>query len=186
MYTPYATSPKEQTGDVITFTQFEERYLLNETRNYTESSDESDSESIMMSEQDMENIDEKEKFDDDLISTEMLHDIRDGNQTYPNIDKREAHLKIRDHIKQYKSQWKGALRATHNMGKCLHKVFRTIVSEILQELNNFGESGSEVSHFIPEPRNFDEVTKLSGNIRRPWLKDTLKEIKNFINNQCPT
>ena len=41
-----------------------------------------------MSEQDMENLDEKEKFDDDLISTETLHDICDGNQTHPNIDKR--------------------------------------------------------------------------------------------------
>ena len=51
----------------------------------------------------MENIDEKEKFDDDLISTETLHDIRDGNQTHPDIDKREARLKILDHIKQNKS-----------------------------------------------------------------------------------
>ena len=34
-YTPYATSSKEQTGDVITFTQFEEGNLLNETRNDT-------------------------------------------------------------------------------------------------------------------------------------------------------
>ena len=47
----------------------------------------------------MENIDEKEKFDDDHISTETLHDICDGNQTHPNIDKREARLKIRDQIK---------------------------------------------------------------------------------------
>ena len=87
-YTPYATSSKEQNGDVITFTQFEEGNLLTETRNNTESGDKSDSESIMMSKQDMENIDEKEKFDDDLISTKTLHDIRDGNQTHPNIDKR--------------------------------------------------------------------------------------------------
>ena len=48
---------------------------------------------------------------------------------------------------------------------------------------NFGESGSEVSHFIPEPRNFSEVTKLSENIRKLWLKATLKEINNLINNQ---
>ena len=70
----------------------------------------------MMSEKDMENLDEKEKFVDDLISTEMLHDICDGNQTHPKIDKREARLAIRDHIKQNKSQWKGELRATHKMG----------------------------------------------------------------------
>ena len=41
----------------------------------------------MISEKDMENLDETEKFDDDLISTETLHDICDGNQTHPKIDK---------------------------------------------------------------------------------------------------
>ena len=35
-YTPYSTSSKEQTGDVITFAQFEEGNLLSETRNDTE------------------------------------------------------------------------------------------------------------------------------------------------------
>ena len=94
-----------------------------------------------------------------------------------------ARLEIRDRIKQKKLQRKVALRATHKIGKGLHRVFITIVSEISQELTNFGESGSEVSHFIPEPRNFSEVTKLAENIRKPCLKDTLKEIKNFINNQ---
>ena len=46
-----------------------------------------------------------------------------------------------------------------------------------------GESGSEVSHFIPEPINFSEVKKLSEHIKKPWLKATLKEINNLINNQ---
>ena len=73
----------------------------------------------MMSEQDMETLDEKGEFNDDIISTETLHDIRDVNQTHPNIDKREARLKIRDRIKQKKLQRKGALRATHKMGKVL-------------------------------------------------------------------
>ena len=85
----------------------------------------------------MENVDEIEKFDDDLISTETLHDIRDGNQTHPKIDKREAHMEICDRIKQNKLQCKEALRATHKMGKGSHKVFSTIVSEILQELTNW-------------------------------------------------
>ena len=58
-YTPYATSSKEKTGNVIRFAQFEEGNLICETRNDTESGDESDSESIMMSEKDMENLDEK-------------------------------------------------------------------------------------------------------------------------------
>ena len=51
-------------------------------------------------------------------------------------------MAICDRFKQNKSEWKGALRATHNMGKGLHRVFSTIVSEILQELTNFGETGS--------------------------------------------
>ena len=82
-YTPYATSSKEQTGDVITFAQFEEGNLLNATRNDTESGDESDSKSIMMSKRDMENLGKTEKFDEGLISTEMLQDIRDGNHNHP-------------------------------------------------------------------------------------------------------
>ena len=69
------------------------------------------------------------------------------------------------------------------MGKGLHKLFSTVVKDISQELTALGESGSEVSHFIPEPRNFSEVTKLSENMRKPWLKATLKEIKNLINNK---
>ena len=83
----------------------------------------------------------------------MLEDICDGNQTHPSIDKREARIAIRDCIKQNKSEWKGALRSSHKMGKVLHKVFSTIVKEISQESTNFGESGSEDSHFIPEPRS---------------------------------
>ena len=45
------------------------------------------------------------------------------------------------------------------MGKGLYKVFKTVVKYILQYLPPFGESGSEVSHFIPEPRNIAEVKK---------------------------
>ena len=60
------------------------------------------------------------------------------------------------------------------MGKVLHKVFSTVVKEILQKLTPLGESGSEVSRFIPEPRIFAEVKKLSENINKPWLKATLK------------
>ena len=70
------------------------------------------------------------------------------------------------------------------MGKGLHKVFRTVVKDILQKLTPLGEYGSEVSHFIPERINFDEATKLSENIKKHWLKATLKEIKNIINNQA--
>ena len=44
------------------------------------------------------------------------------------------------------------------MGKVLHKVFQTVAKEISQDLP-LGESGSEMSHFIPETRNFSEVKK---------------------------
>ena len=54
MYTPYDMSFKKQTGDVITFALFEEGGILTETRNDTEISDEPDSKSLMMNEQDME------------------------------------------------------------------------------------------------------------------------------------
>ena len=76
----------------------------------------------------------------------------------------------------------GSVKSYAQDGKRFTQSFRTIISEILQELSNFGETGSEVSHFIPEPRNFAEVTRLAENIRKPWLKATLKEIKNLVNN----
>ena len=103
-YTPYATSLKEQTGDLITFAQFEEGNILTETSNDAESGDESDNESIMMSKQDMENLDSGDESDHDLISTEMLEDIRDGSQTHPNVNIREARYKISDRIKQRQSE----------------------------------------------------------------------------------
>ena len=105
-YTPYATSPKEKNGDVITFTQFEEGNILTETRNDAESGDKPNNGSIMMSEQDMENIDSGDESDHDLISTEILEDISDGSQNHPNVNRREARYKIRDCIRQRKLEWK--------------------------------------------------------------------------------
>ena len=55
------------------------------------------------------------------------------------------------------------------MGKGLHKVFKTVVKDTSQYLPPVGESGSEVSHFNPEPRIFDEVTKLSYDKKKPWI-----------------
>ena len=43
-YTPYGTSLKEQTDDVITFAQFEEGKILTKAHNDAESCDESDNE----------------------------------------------------------------------------------------------------------------------------------------------
>ena len=70
------------------FAQFKQGNILPETGNDEERGDESDNESIMMSEQDMENINSGDESDHDLISTEMLEDICDGSQTHPNINKR--------------------------------------------------------------------------------------------------
>ena len=90
------------------FAQFEEGYILTETRNDTESGDESDSESLMMNEQYMENLDSNEKSNDDHISTETLHDIRDGSQTHPKFDKRQAHRKYV--VVLSKGNWNGKER----------------------------------------------------------------------------
>ena len=80
-----------------------------------------------MSEQDMDVINSGDESDHDLVSTEMLEDIRDGIQTYPNVNRREARYNIRDHIRQRQSERKVALKYTLSMGKGLHKVFSTVV-----------------------------------------------------------
>ena len=87
-YIPYATPSKEQTGDVITFAQFEEGDILTETRYDAESGDESNNELVMMSEQDMNYINSGDESNHNLISTEMLEDIRDGSRTHLNVDRR--------------------------------------------------------------------------------------------------
>ena len=137
-YTPYATSSKEQTGDVITFAKFEEGNILSETRNDAESCDESDNEPVMVSKQDMENINSGDESDHDLISTEMLKDIRGGSQTHLNVHRREACYKMRDSIRQRKLEWKGSLKSTRSMGKNLHKVFSTVVKDIFARIDSFG------------------------------------------------
>ena len=113
-------------------------------------------------------MDYDDESDHDLIYTEMLEDICNEIQYHPKFNQIESRYKIRDRIRQRQSKWKGALKATQKMGKGLHKVFKTVVKEISQELKPLGESGSEVSHFIPEPGNFAVVTKLSDDIKKTW------------------
>ena len=120
--------------------------------------------------------------DDDPIYTEMLEYICDGSKSHLNVDRRKSRYKICDSIKQRQSERKGAFTATRSMGKGLQKVFKTVLKDISQDLTPLGESGSEVSHFILERKNFAEVTKLSDDINKPWLNTTQKEIKNLINN----
>ena len=139
--------------------------------------------SPLLSKEDMDAMNSGDESDHDLISTGISKDIRDGNQSHPKFNKREDRYKIRDRIRQMQSEWKGVLKAARNMGKGLHKVFKTVVKDTSQYFPPVGESGSEIYRFIPEPRNFAEVKKLSDDINKPWLKATLKEIKNLINNQ---
>ena len=82
----------------------------------------------------MDAMDFDDESDHDLISMEMLEYIRDGSQNHININRRESRYKILHCIRQRKSEWKGALKATQRMGKVLHKVFKTAVKEISQEL----------------------------------------------------
>ena len=86
----------------------------------------------MMNEQDTENINSGDESDHDLITTEMLEDICDGSQTHTNFNRREARYKLRDHIRQPQSEWKGVLKDIQSMGKGLHKVFSTVVKDISQ------------------------------------------------------
>ena len=60
------------------------------------------------------------------------------------------------------------------MDKGLYKAFKSVVNEISQALPILGESGSEVSYFISEPRNFSDVTRLSEGIRKILDKANLK------------
>ena len=131
----------------------------------------------------MDAMDSGNDSEHDLISTEMLENIRGGSQSHPNVNRREACYKIRGSIKKRLLERNGALKATQNMGKGLHKAFKTVIKNILQDLPSLGESGSELSHFILEPRNLYEVKKLSDDINKPLLKTSLKEMNNLIKNQ---
>ena len=106
MHTLDATSLNEQTRNLITFAHFEEGNILTESCNDAESGDKSDNKLIMISEKYMENINFGDDSDHDLISTEMLEDIRDGSQTHPKVNRREARYKIRDSIRQRQPEWK--------------------------------------------------------------------------------
>ena len=80
-------------------------------------------------------MDYDDKSDYDLISTEMLEDIRDISQSHRKVNQREARYKIRDRIRQRKPEYKGALKSTRSMGKGLHRVFKTVVKGISQDLS---------------------------------------------------
>ena len=89
-YIPCATSSKEQTRDIIMFTQFEEGNIVSETRNDAESSDKYDDDSIMTPLLIVEEIyamDSGDESEDEPISTDILEDICDGIQFHTDLDR---------------------------------------------------------------------------------------------------
>ena len=174
LYIPYGTSSHEQNGNIITFAQFEEGGVLENNRN----AEENKSISAPIDESSTDN-----EYNGGSISTSTIEDIQNGNKIHPELNARDARLKISECIKQMQNEWKVAQLSAKSMGNFLHKVFNAVVNELNNSLPNLLESGSEVSHFIPEPRNFSEVTGLSADIKKAWLKVTMKDIKSLINNQ---
>ena len=118
----------------------------------------------------MDTMDSGYESDDGPMSAEMLEDISDGSKSHLSVNSRASWYNIHDRIKGIQTEWKGALLSTWNMVKVLHKLFKSVIKEISQVLPFLGESGSEVSYFIPDPRNFSELTRLSDDINKPWLK----------------
>ena len=149
-YAPYCTSSRGETGEIITFTQFEEGGLLSETRDDAESGDKSDDNSTMLpllSEEEMDVMDSGDESDDEHMSTDMLEYIHGASKSHPSVNRRESRYIIRDCIKRRQTEWKGAL-SNRNIGKGLHKLFKGIVNDILQVLPPLSESGSEVSYLF--------------------------------------
>ena len=98
LYIPYDIS-HEQTGDIITFKQSEEDNLVEKKCNAEEYR------SILAS------IDESstgDDYDDGSIITNNLKYIQDRSKTHPELNARDDRLKIRDHIKKIKNEFKGA------------------------------------------------------------------------------
>ena len=117
LHIPYAPSYHEQTGNIITFAQFEEGDLVENERNIVED------ESILAS------IDEsstEDDSDDRFIGTNALKKIWDGSYINPDINSRYAILKIHDHINQAQSKLKETELSEKRMGKVLHKLVKAV------------------------------------------------------------
>ena len=96
----------------------------------------------LISEEEIDVMSSGDNSDDGPMYTEMLEDICDGSKSHLSVNMREVCYKIRDCIKQSQAKYKGALLSTWNMGKGLHKLFKSIIHDISLVLPIFGESGS--------------------------------------------
>ena len=129
-YIPYATSSKDQTGDIFTFTRFEEVNLLLETLNNTESGKKSNDDSNLapiISDDDINVMPSYDDSDAEHMSIYMLEDICDRSKSHPIINMREARYKICSNFKHSQEEWKGALFSTQSMDKYLNKIFQAVL-----------------------------------------------------------
>ena len=99
LYILYDKSCNEQTGDIFTFSLFENRNLVENERNTDEDKSISDS----IDESSTEN-----GSDDESINKNAIKDIWYGIQVSPEPNARYDRLKICDWIIQTKNWWKGA------------------------------------------------------------------------------
>ena len=107
-YTPYDTSSREKNGNIIKLAYSEKVNLLSETQNLSsetredvESGYKYDDGSTMpplISEEEIDAMSSGDESDDELMSTEMLEDIREDGQSRPIVNRIEVHCKIRDCI----------------------------------------------------------------------------------------
>ena len=102
-YLPYDTSPKEETGHIITFAQFVEGNSLSATCNFTESGNKYDGNSTLVpiiSEEEMDLMSSSDEYDAKPMSTDMIEYICDRSQSRPSIHRREVCYRKRDCLKQ--------------------------------------------------------------------------------------
>ena len=133
---------------IITILQFEDRNLLSEYHNGTESGDKYDNDLILpplISESKMDDVSSVDESDAKLMTTDILEDILDRIQSCLSINRRYARYKIRDYIKQRRAELRGALISARKMNKISHKKFKAVVNEIWKALPIMIASGLEVS-----------------------------------------
>ena len=93
---------------------------------------------LLISEEEMGEIDSGDESEDEPMSTDMLEVIHDISKSRPILNRIEACYKICYCIKRIETEWKGALLFTKIMGKGLHKMFKAVVKYISQALPILG------------------------------------------------
>ena len=84
----------------------------------------------LISEAKMDEILSGDESDAEPMLKYFLENIRDRRQYHSSINRREAHYKILDQIKQMISEWKGALLSTQSMGRGSHKILRLLLTNV--------------------------------------------------------